>query len=233
MAGYAANDSTTVNRNSGYNSKGSVKGYSVGSYATWYANKEAGTGAWLDSWLQYSWFNNYVSGQMLTTESYKSHGFTASLESGYTWKTGQFLGSQGTLNEWFIQPQAQVVFMGVRADNHQEANGTRIQGEGEGNWMTRVGVKTWIKSHHARDDGKQREFQPYVTLSWLHNTRRFATKMDDVRVSQAGTANVGEIKLGVEGQIEPRLNMWGNVGVQAGDRGYSDTMAQVGVKYHF
>ncbi|WP_312112459.1 autotransporter outer membrane beta-barrel domain-containing protein [Pantoea septica] len=233
MAGYAANDSTTVNRNSGYNSKGSVKGYSVGSYATWYANKEAGTGAWLDSWLQYSWFNNDVSGQMLTTESYKSHGFTASLESGYTWKTGQFLGSQGTLNEWFIQPQAQVVFMGVRADNHKEANGTRIQAEGEGNWMTRLGVKTWIKSHHARDDGRQREFQPYVTLSWLHNTRPFATKMDDVRVSQAGTANVGEIKLGVEGQIEPRLNMWGNVGVQAGDRGYSDTMAQVGVKYHF
>lgn len=233
MAGYANNQSSTESHVSGYRSEGQIKGYSVGGYATWYANQEEHTGAWLDSWLQYSWFDNDVSGEHLATENYKSHGFTASLESGYTWKPGQFQGSQGTVNNWFIQPQAQVVWMGVRADDHQEANGTRIRGEGDGNLMTRLGVRTWLNSHHARDDGKQREFQPYLALNWLHNTRNFTTKMDDVRVSQDGATNLGEVKVGLEGQLNPRLNIWGNIGVQIGDKGYNDTAALVGVKYNF
>lgn len=233
MAGYANDQSATVNGASGYRSQGEVKGYSIGGYATWYANQENHTGPWLDSWLQYSWFDNTVSGENLAEENYKSHGITASLEAGYSWKLGQFLGSKGTLNEWFIQPQAQAVWMGVRADDHQEANGTRISGDGDGNLMTRLGVKTWINSHNARDNDKQREFQPYVALNWLHNTRNFATAMDGVRVSQSGATNLGEVKVGVEGQINPRMNLWGNVGVQMGDDGYNDTAAMFGVKYNF
>ncbi|MGQ8817981.1 autotransporter outer membrane beta-barrel domain-containing protein [Serratia sp. NA_13] len=233
MAGYGNNHSTSRNQVSSYRSKGSVDGYSIGSYATWYANNENRTGAYLDGWLQYSWFNNEVSGDKLTTERYKSHGITASLEGGYTWKLGQFLGSQGTLNQWFVQPQAQLVWMGVRADSHQEANGTQVSGEGDGNIMTRLGIKTYLKGHHARDNGKERQFQPYLELNWLHNTRDFATKMDDNTVSQNGAGNLAEAKVGLEGQINPRLNLWGNVGVQMGDAGYNDSAAMVGVKYNF
>lgn len=233
MAGYANSRSKTGSDASGYSSKGSAKGYSVGSYATWQANAENQTGAWLDSWLQYSWFNNSVSGEKLAAESYKSHGFTASLEAGYTWKLGEFVGSKGTVNTWFVEPQAQAVWMGVRADELREANNTRVQGEGDGNWMTRLGIKTWLNSHHARDNGKQREFQPYIALNWLHNTRHFAAKMDDVRVSQDGATNLAEVKIGLEGQIHPRLNIWGNVGVQIGDAGYNDTAAMLGMKYNF
>ncbi|MGB8664616.1 MAG: autotransporter outer membrane beta-barrel domain-containing protein, partial [Serratia inhibens] len=233
MAGYGNNHSTSRNQVSSYSSKGSVDGYSIGSYATWYANNENRIGAYLDSWLQYSWFNNEVSGDKLTTERYKSHGITASLEGGYTWKLGQFLGSQGTLNQWFVQPQAQVVWMGVRADGHQEANGTQVSGEGDGNIMTRLGIKTYLKGHHASDNGKEREFQPYFELNWLHNTRDFATKMDDSTVSQNGASNLAEAKVGLEGQINPRLNLWGNVGVQMGDAGYNDSAAMVGMKYNF
>nr|WP_320338212.1 autotransporter outer membrane beta-barrel domain-containing protein [Citrobacter werkmanii] len=39
--------------------------------------------------------------------------------------------------------------------------------------------------------------------------------------------------MGVEGQINPRVNLWGNVGAQMGDKGYSDTNAMVGIKYNF
>ncbi|MCT4703391.1 autotransporter outer membrane beta-barrel domain-containing protein [Enterobacteriaceae bacterium H20N1] len=233
MAGYGNNHSNSHNRLSGYSSRGSVDGYSIGGYATWYANKENHTGAWLDSWLQYSWFNNEVKGEMLTAESYKSHGITASLESGYTWKAGQFLGSRGSVNEWFIQPKAQAVWMGVRADNHHEANGTRVSDDGQGNVMTRLGIRTFLKSHHERDKNKQREFQPYIELSWLHNTRDFAARLDDARVSQSGASNLGEVKVGLEGQINPRLNLWGNVSVQMGDTGYNDSAAMIGMKYNF
>ncbi|MTD38222.1 autotransporter outer membrane beta-barrel domain-containing protein [Erwinia sp. CPCC 100877] len=233
MAGYGNDQNTTGSQWNGYSSKGSVKGYNVGTYATWYANGDNHTGAWVDSWLMYSWFNNDVSGQDLATESYKSHGITASLESGYTWKTGQFQGGHSTVNEWFVQPQAQVVWMGVRADDHREVNGTRVNSEGNANWLTRLGVKTWIKGHHALDNDKRREFQPFMTLSWLHNTRNYTTRMDDIRVSQDGATNLAEVKVGVEGQLDPRLNLWGNVGVQVGDAGYNNTTAMFGVKYNF
>jgi autotransporter family porin len=233
MAGYGNSHSATENRASGYRSKGSIDGYSIGGYATWYANSEKHTGGWLDSWLQYGWFNNEVSGENLAVERYKSHGITASLEGGYSWKLGQFWGSQGTVNEWFVEPQAQAVWMGVRADDRHEANGTQVQDSADGNLLTRLGVKTYLKSHHARDNDKQREFQPFVQLNWLHNTRNFATNLDDVRVSQAGARNLAEVKVGLEGQIDPRLNIWGNVAVQMGDAGYNDSAAMIGMKYNF
>ncbi|MGS8301545.1 autotransporter outer membrane beta-barrel domain-containing protein, partial [Escherichia coli] len=86
----------------GYRSKGSVNGYSTGLYATWYANDETHNGAYLDAWAQYGWFDNHVKGEDLQGESWKSKGLTASLESGYTWKAGEFTGNKDSLNEWYV-----------------------------------------------------------------------------------------------------------------------------------
>lgn len=233
MGGYGNEHNRTNSVRTGYRSKGSVNGYSTGLYATWYGNDETRNGAYLDSWIQYSWFDNHVKGDGLPGESWKSKGLTASLETGYTWKTGEFSNSYDSLNEWYIQPQAQVIWMGVKADKHRESNGTRVESTGDGNIRTRLGVKTWIKGHNRMDDGKSREFSPFVEVNWLHNTRDFGTRMNGVTVHQDGARNIGEVKAGVEGQINDRLNLWGNVGVQAGDRGYSDTSAMLGVKYTF
>ncbi|EFH6442486.1 autotransporter outer membrane beta-barrel domain-containing protein, partial [Escherichia coli] len=233
MAGYGNDHNNTDSVRTGYRSKGSVNGYSTGLYATWLASDETHNGAYLDTWAQYGWFDNHVKGDGLPGESWKSKGLTASLETGYTWKAGEFSGSHGSLNEWYVQPQAQVVWMGVKADEHRESNGTRVESTGDGNVRTRLGVKTWIKGHNRMDDGKSREFRPFVEVNWLHNTREFGTRMNGVTVHQDGTRNIGEVKAGVEGQINDRLNLWGNVGVQAGDKGYSDTSAMLGVKYTF
>ncbi len=233
MAGYGNEHSNSHSTTTGYKSKGSVDGYSVGLYATWYQNDETKQGIYLDSWAQYGWFNNHVKGQDIQGESYKSSGITASLETGYTHKLGEFTGSHGSLNEWYIQPQAQVIWMGVTAEDHRESNSTRVSAEGEGNLQTRLGARTYLKGHNKIDDGKNRTFQPFVEVNWIHNTQDFGTRMDGVTVSQSGARNLGEIKTGVEGQLNPHLNLWGNVGVQIGDKGYSDTAAMVGVKYSF
>ncbi|CNG95889.1 autotransporter protein [Yersinia frederiksenii] len=45
------------------------------------------------------------------TEEYKSKGWTASLESGYTFKVGENVAKNAT---YFIQPKAQVIWMGAR-----------------------------------------------------------------------------------------------------------------------
>lgn len=233
MAGYGHEKSNTRSSSTGYRSNGSVNGYSAGVYATWYANDETHQGAYLDTWAQYSWFNNSVKGQDIQSESYKSKGFTGSLELGYTHKLGEFAGYKDSKNEWFIQPQAQAIWMGVKADDHLESNGTRISGEGDGNIQTRLGVRTSLKGHSAVDEGQAREFQPFVEVNWIHNTRDFGTKMDGISIQQQGARNLGEIKTGVEGQINPQINIWGNVGVQMGDKGYNDTSAMVGFKYNF
>ena len=230
MAGYGNDHNNTDSVRTGYRSKGSVNGYSTGLYATWFANDETHNGAYLDTWAQYGWFDNHVKGDGLPGESWKSKGLTASLETGYTWKTGEFSGS---LNEWYVQPQVQVVWMGVKADEHRESNGTRVESTGDGNVRTRLGVKTWIKGHNRMDDGKSRVFRPFVEVNWLHDIRDFGTRMNAMTVHQDGTRNIGEVKAGVEGQINGRLNLWGNVGFQAGDKGYSDTSARLGVKYTF
>ncbi|MGP2518184.1 autotransporter outer membrane beta-barrel domain-containing protein [Yersinia sp. 2545 StPb PI] len=230
MAGYGNSKSTTVSSLSGYNAKGSTDGYSTGIYGTWYANDADKSGLYVDSWAQYSWFNNTVDGQDLASEEYKSKGVTASVESGYTFKVGENAAKNAT---YFIQPKAQVTWMGVKADDHKEANGTNVSGEGDGNIQTRLGVKAFMKGYSDQDKGKDRVFQPFVEANWVHNTNDFGTTMDSVTVKQDGAANIAELKVGVEGQLNKQVNLWGNVGQQVGNKGYSDTAVMLGVKYNF
>lgn len=35
-----------------------------------------------------------------------------------------------------------------------------------------------MNSHHQRDDGKQREFQPYIEANWINNSKVYAVKMN-------------------------------------------------------
>lgn len=233
MAGYGNNHSNTRSGVTQYSADGSVNGYSVGVYGTWFANKAENTGAYVDTWALYNWFNNSVKGKDLAAESYKSDGFTASIETGYTFKTGEFKGSKGTKNTVYVQPQAQAIWMGVKADQHTETNGTRVESVGDGNVMTRLGVRAYLKSHNQIDNGKDREFEPFVEANWIHNTNNFGSTMNGVPSSMAGTKNIAELKVGVEGQINNNLNVWGNIGNQIGDKGYSDASAMIGIKYNF
>ncbi|WP_145559401.1 autotransporter outer membrane beta-barrel domain-containing protein [Yersinia mollaretii] len=228
MAGYGNSSSSTVAQGTGYRSTGSVDGYSVGMYGTWFEQGQEQTGAYVDSWLQYSWFNNQVSGEGLETEKYDSKGFTASVEGGYAFNVGQSANQN-----YFIQPKAQVVWMGVKADSHTETNGTVVTGEGNNNIQTRLGVKAFISPIPTAEKANVPAFKPYVEANWIHNTKDFGTTLDGMTVKQAGAANVAELKVGVEGQVNKQLNLWGNVGQQVGNNGYSDSSITLGVKYNF
>lgn len=233
MSGYANQKSHTHSSVTGYGSRGNIDGYSTGIYSTWYANAANKSGLYMDGWLQYQWFNNEVNGDNLDAEKYKSRGFTASLASGYSFLLGESKSRQGMIRTFWLQPQAQVTWMGVKAKEHTESNGTRVQGDGQNNIRTRLGVKAYLKGHSAIDEGKDRTFQPFVEANWLHNSKNFGVTLDDTRVSMAGTRHIGEIKTGVEGQLGNNLNLWANIGQQMGDTGYSDTQAALGVKYLF
>ncbi|QRG79024.1 autotransporter outer membrane beta-barrel domain-containing protein [Citrobacter sp. R56] len=228
MAGYANQKSKTHSTYTGYASRGHVNGYSAGLYATWYANEADKTGTYLDSWVLYNWFDNTVSGDHLASEKYKSDGITASIEGGYS-----FLVGESERASYWIQPKAQVIWMDVQADSHRESNGTQVKDKTDGNLMTRLGVRAYLKGHNAIDDGKNLEFQPFVEVNWIHNTHNQSVRMGAIQDEISGTKNIGELKVGVEGQINPRLQVWGNVAQQVGDNSYSDTAAMLGVKYSF
>ncbi|MEM0538190.1 autotransporter outer membrane beta-barrel domain-containing protein [Enterobacter sp. FUJ80071] len=132
-----------------------------------------------------------------------------------------------------MQPKAQAIWMGVKADDLTESNGTRVTGEGDGNIQTRLGARAFIKGHSTLDDAKERTFEPFIEANWIHNTETFGATLNGVRVNQAGTRNIGELKVGVEGQLSRNVNLWGNVAQQVGDDGYSDSSAMLGLKVSF
>lgn len=230
MAGYGNSQSNTRSDVTRYHSRGQVTGYSAGVYGTWYANDAEKTGTYLDSWVLYNWFNNKVYGDKLATEKYDSDGITASVEGGYSFLMAQ--RDDGRSAYW-IQPKAQLTWMDVQADSLTEANGTRVKSKNDGNLQTRLGVKAFIKGHSAIDDGKEREFQPFVEANWIYNTQSSGVTMNGISNYQAGTRNIGELKAGVEGQLGKNLHLWGNVAQQVGNKGYSDTQGMLGIKYAF
>ncbi len=230
MAGYGHARSNTDSQVSGYRSKGSVDGYSVGLYGTWYADAAGHDGLYVDGWTQYGWFDNEVNGQDLNEQDYKSKGFTASLETGYAFTIGANPANNAT---YYIEPQAQAIWMDVKADDLTEDNGTRVSGDGDGNIQTRLGVKAYMNAYSERDKNKDRLFQPFIEANWIHNSKDFGATLNGVTVSQDGAANIGELKLGVNGQLNKNFNLWGSVGQQVGNKGYSDTTGMLGLKYLF
>lgn len=229
MGGYANAQSNTHSNVTGYTSKGQVHGYSTGVYATWLQDNADKTGAYVDSWMLYNWFDNSVKGDGIAEESYKSKGITASVEAGYAFKVAEM----SERSSFYLQPKAQATWMGVKADDHKEHNGTRVVGEGDNNVQTRLGVRAYIKGHNAIDDGKNRTFEPFIEANWVHNTESYGSSMNGVSVQQAGARNLGEVKVGVDAKLNKTVNLWGNIGQQMGDKGYSDTSAMVGVKVNF
>jgi len=229
MWGYANQHGNTRNHHTGYGADSSIDGYSAGLYGTWFQDNEAKTGAYVDTWVLYNWFDNSVSGDDSPTENYKSKGVTASVETGYAWK----LADINERSSWFILPQAQLTYMGVQADDHREANGTRVTSEGDGNIQSRLGVRTYLKGHSKLDDTDGRTFEPFIEANWLHNTRSFGATLDGVRIDQAGARNIGELKVGVEAKVSQTVSLWGNVAQQMGDKGYSDTQGTLGMKVSF
>ncbi|QMJ65904.1 autotransporter outer membrane beta-barrel domain-containing protein [Escherichia coli] len=233
MAGYARDYNSTHSSVSDYRSKGSVRGYSAGLYATWFADDISKKGTYIDAWAQYSWFKNSVKGDELAYESYSAKGATVSLEAGYGFALNKSFGLEAAKYTWIFQPQAQAIWMGVDHNAHTEANGSRIENDANNNIQTRLGFRSFIRTQEKNSGPHGDDFEPFVEMNWIHNSKDFAVSMNGVKVEQDGARNLGEIKLGVNGNLNPAASVWGNVGVQLGDNGYNDTAVMVGLKYKF
>lgn len=222
MAGYGNHRSTTRSRLSGYKSTGRVEGYSLGLYGTWQQQAQEKTGWYVDGWIYYSWLDNTVSGHGLPTEDYDTKGLTASVETGYTLKLGE---NDINNTSYYLQPQAQIIWMGTKAGQHREKNRTLVRMEGEENLQARLGMKTFIKTEQGA--------QPFAEANWIHNSKRAGANMDGETVYQEGGKNIGELRLGVEGQTSKQTYVSGKIGHQVGQHDYRDTNLMLEIKAAF
>lgn len=232
MAGYANQHAKTDNRVSHYQSKSHITGYSVGIYGGWQQDASQLVGLYTAGYLQYNWFNNQVDTDS-GAERYKSHGFNVSFEGGYRAKLGSYQTLAGLQNQIYLQPEAQISWLGVKTDAHQERNLTQVSGEGKNNIQTRLGVRLFIDSQSYLDLNDQRHFQPYVAFSWIHNSRQYGVTMNDASIYQQGSKDLAELKVGLDVKMSTALSMWGNVAHQQGQHSNRDTQATLGIRYTF
>lgn len=232
MGGYANAKGKTRNQLSGHSARNSIDGYSVGIYGTWYQNGKNKEGAYADSWLQYNWFDASVKGDDLATERYDINGFTGSVEGGYNLKLSQWNKADGSENSFWLQPHMQATWMGVNPDSHVETNGTKVNGRGENNVQTKLGVKAFWDINQQKNNVKQ-EFRPYIEANWIYNTEQYGASMNGHSAFISGTRNIGEARMGVVGTINDKFSVNASVTQQIGGKGYSDTQGVLSVKYHF
>ncbi|WP_072081341.1 autotransporter outer membrane beta-barrel domain-containing protein [Yersinia similis] len=223
LAGLGKATSHSHSKVTSYHSRGSVDGYNLGVYATWFADQQNNTGVYIDTLAQYSWFNNAVNGQGKAEEKYKSSGFTASVESGYTFN----LANSDQLS-YFIQPNAQITWAGINAQTHKTADGGVVSYRDNGYLITRVGAKAYLQTH----DTLNTKFTPFIAVNWIHQNQNTGTIISGQGIDN-NLQNSTEFKIGVESQIDQQLHIWANINHQMGRYNYTDTNALVGVKYHF
>lgn len=202
---------------------GTVDAHAVGVYGTWFQNEDVKrSGFYLDSWLQYGWYNNETRGSMLPTERYTSHNWTGSLEGGYTFLLGESAGSR-----LYLQPQLQLLYSGYYQGDIFEANGTRVQTKDVGGWLSRMGATVFGQGQLA---GGQ-TVQPYMTLNWWHAQNQPSVVMSGASVKDGTPKDRFEMKFGAQARLSRNWHAWGDIGFQVGSNAYSSAQGQIGVKY--
>ena len=228
MAGYAHSRAISHSVVNGQRSIGKTDGYGLGMYATWFEDEINQQGAYVDAWFNYSWFKSSVNGNDNPKEKYRSRGLTGSLEAGYTQKLGS-----NNYGDWYVQPQAQVIWMGVTTPNRTEKNGTHVRFNGHGNIQSRIGARFYIQGRVPGSDQGIGSFQLYTDVNWIHNTRKFGVTMNQDGFTQAGASNLAELKFGGERKVGKNLHLWGNVGSRFGSHDYRELSATIGAKFVF
>lgn len=227
MVGYGYSHGKAESKLTKYRTSTDLKGYSMGLYGTWYQNNIDKKGLYVDSWALWNHFTAKVNGQGLKQEKYHLKGMTGSIEVGYALNLGPLRKGY----EVWLQPQSQLIWQGVKADNHTENNGTLV-GANKDNIQTRLGTRIMLAPEQSTNLTMPSVI-PYLEANWLHNSRNYRVSMDNEQISQAGTKNIAEVKAGVEGNMTSNLRLWLNVGHQFSHDGYKDTTTSVGVNYSF
>ncbi|EIK3121898.1 AIDA-I family autotransporter adhesin YfaL/EhaC [Escherichia coli] len=206
VGGYSDNQGESRSNMTGTRADNQNHGYAVGLTSSWFQHGNQKQGAWLDSWLQYAWFNNDVSEHEDGADHYHSSGIIASLEVGYQWLPGRGV---------VIEPQAQVIYQGVQQDDFTAANHARVSQSQGDDIQTRLGLHSeW---HTAVG------VTPTLDLNYYHDPHSTEIEEDGSTISDDAVKQRGEIKVGVTGNISQRVSLRGSVAWQKGSDDFAQT----------
>ncbi|EID7205751.1 fibronectin-binding autotransporter adhesin ShdA [Salmonella enterica subsp. enterica serovar Infantis] len=228
MASYInADTDSTGNRGadgSQFTSSGNVDGYNLGVYATWFADAQTRSGAYVDSWYQYGFYNNSVESGDAGSESYDSTANAVSLETGYRYDIALSNGNTVSLT-----PQAQVVWQNYSADSVKDNYGTRIDGQDGDSWTTRLGLRVDGKLYK----GSRTVIQPFAEANWLHTSDDVSVSFDDATVKQDLPANRAELKVGLQADIDKQWSVRAQVAGQTGSNDFGDLNGSLNLRYNW
>ncbi|EBC0899488.1 fibronectin-binding autotransporter adhesin ShdA [Salmonella enterica] len=228
MASYInADTDSTGNRGadgSQFTSSGNVDGYNLGVYATWFADAQTHSGAYVDSWYQYGFYNNSVESGDAGSESYDSTANAVSLETGYRYDIALSNGNTVSLT-----PQAQVVWQNYSADSVKDNYGTRIDGQDGDSWTTRLGLRVDGKLYK----GTRTVIQPFAEANWLHTSDDVSVSFDDATVKQDLPANRAELKVGLQADIDKQWSVRAQVAGQTGSNDFGDLNGSLNLRYNW
>ncbi|EAA7579050.1 fibronectin-binding autotransporter adhesin ShdA [Salmonella enterica subsp. enterica serovar Newport] len=207
-----------------FTSSGNVDGYNLGVYATWFADAQTHSGAYVDSWYQYGFYNNSVESGDAGSESYDSTANAVSLETGYRYDIALSNGNTVSLT-----PQAQVVWQNYSADSVKDNYGTRIDGQDGDSWTTRLGLRVDGKLYK----GSRTVIQPFAEANWLHTSDDVSVSFDDATVKQDLPANRAELKVGLQADIDKQWSVRAQVAGQTGSNDFGDLNGSLNLRYNW
>lgn len=210
VGGYSDNQGESRSTITHTHADNSNHGYSLGVTTTWLQHGFDRHGAWLDSWLQYAWFDNQVSESQAGEDRYHSNGVLASLEGGYQWPLG---------NGFLLEPQAQVISQGVKQADFTAANHSRVEQRQGDDVQMRLG----LHSEWRIPSASTLHITPTLDFNYLREPHAAALDEDGSTITDDAGDTRGEVKMGIQAALSPRMSLRANVAWQKGTQDFSQT----------
>ena len=135
------------------------------------------------------------------TERFTSKGMTASIEAGYNALLAEHLTGKGTQIRFYLQPQAQLTYLGVNGGLTDSGN-SKVNLLGSRQLQSRVGVQA--KAQFAFTNGVI--FQPFVAVNSIYQQKPFGVEIDGERRVINNKTTI-ESQLGIAVKIKSHLTL--------------------------
>lgn len=191
-------------------------GFAVGVYGTYTFTPHS----YVDAWAQYVHTRNKLEWGD-NSEKYNAKGAVLSVEAAYAFSIADAV---------YFQPQGQVTYMGVKADDLKVHNYT--YSSDRGNVQLRLGGRFFGENVFANGQGT-----PYVEANYIHNTKAYKmtakSRFESVDLELDGAKNLFQLKVGSDFNLNNNSKIDVHVSHTFGKKSYRDTQLNVDFRYNF